>query len=70
MEAEALLFPFLLPWPTSRHLGLQQETSPVGALGWEEEGISTQHPLSKLLLFLRVSTVLSISLRMIILFVS
>lgn len=49
-------------------LGLQQETSWVGALGWEEEGISTLPTLPKLLLLLRFSTLLSTSLRMIIFF--
>lgn len=67
-STEALLSPFLLPWPISRYLGLQQEASSVGALGWEEEGISWFSTLPKLLLLLlRFSTAPS-SLRMIILF--
>lgn len=61
----ALLFPFHCSWRTSRYSELQQEATLVGALGWEEEGISTFFTLPKLLPLLRFSC--HVSLRMIIL---
>lgn len=69
IEAEALLFPFLPPWPISRFLATTGNLLGGGTKGGKRRGSVHKAPFLNCFYFLlRVSIVLSISLRMIILF--